>query len=525
MNPGSATFYPGAFVASQGDKPAVIMASDGTTLSYRALDAHANRLARFYRSLDLRTGDHVAYCLENRIECLAMQWGAHYAGLYYTFISTRLTAGEAAYIVSDCEARVLVISNRTPAAIVDAARALPRAPAIYSLDATADLATLDDAIAAFDATALSDALEGSEMLYSSGTTGRPKGVKPKLTGLPLGSTGTIAGLMSRGFGVTKDSIYLSPAPYYHAAPLKWGQGITALGGTLVMMEKFDGEGALAAMERYGVTHTQWVPTMFHRLLSLPDAVRARYDLSSQKVAVHAAAPCPIPVKQAMIDWWGPILFEYYSCTEMIGSTMTDSRSWLARPGTVGRALLGQIHIVDEDGRELPPGKDGLVYFSGGPPFSYHNDEVKTREAHNERGWATVGDIGHVDADGFLYLTDRKNNMIISGGVNVYPQEAENVLSTHPKVFDVAVIGTPHADLGDEVRAVVQLEPGVPADAALAQELIEYCRARLSHIKCPRVIDFRDELPREPNGKLLKRLLRDEYRARLAPDSRQNARLP
>ena len=281
------------------------------------------------------------------------------------------------------------------------------------------------------------------------------------------------------------------------------------------MEKFDAEGALAAIERYRVTHSQWVPTMFHRLLGLPKDVRNKYELSSQKVAVHAAAPCPIETKQLMIDWWGPIVFEYYSCTEAIGMTFTDSAAWLSRPGTVGRPLLGVPHILDETGNELPAGQDGLVYFADGVPFSYHNDDNKTAEAYNEKGWATVGDIGHLDEDGFLYLTDRKSNMIISGGVNVYPQETENLLITHPKVFDVAVIGTPHPDFGEEVRAVVQLEAGVAGDDALVEELIAFCKERLSSIKCPRKIDFRDTLPREPNGKLLKRLLIQEYREALA----------
>ncbi|SDB10445.1 AMP-binding enzyme C-terminal domain-containing protein [Pseudomonas sp. NFACC23-1] len=507
--------YPGVHAMRTPEKPAVIMAETGATLTYAALDTYANRLGRLYQWLGLKPGDHVAYCLENRLECPAVQWGAHYAGLYYTFISTRLTALEAAYIVADCEAQVLLVSAKTAPAILDAVRALPRPPQIYSLDPVPGVKLFDDALSAFDGSPIRNAVEGSEMLYSSGTTGRPKGVKPNLTGLPLGSTAVIAGLMQRGFGVNEESVYFSSSPYYHAAPMKWGQGMTILGGILVLAEKFDSENALKAIERYLVTHSQWVPTMFHRLLALPQEVRERYDLSSQKVAVHAGAPCPVPTKQAMIEWWGPILAEFYSCTESIGSTMVDSKTALARPGTVGRAILGELHIVGEDGQELPVGQDGLVYFANGPRFSYHKDPEKTAEAYNAAGWATVGDIGHVDADGFLYLTDRKNNMIISGGVNVYPQETENVLITHPKVFDVAVIGTPHRDFGEEVRAVVQLESGVEPSPTLVDELIAYCRERLSPIKCPRVIDFAESLPREPNGKLLKRLLRDEYRARLA----------
>ena len=405
----------------------------------------------------------------------------------------------------------MVVTGKVAPQVIDALQSMASEPRIFSLDAVAGLAVLDDEMSAFEPDPINGTCEGSEMLYSSGTTGRPKGVKPILTGKPLGSTATIAGLLKQGFSADESSVYLSPAPYYHAAPLKWGQGITVLGGTVVMMEKFDAEGALAAIEKYGVTHSQWVPTMFHRLLSLPAEVRAKYDTSSQRVAVHAAAPCPIDTKQAMIDWWGPIIFEYYSCTESIGMTFTDSNAWLKHPGTVGRPLMGVLHILDDEGNELPPGEDGMVYFAEGVPFSYHNDPEKTDEAHNALGWATVGDIGHVDEEGFLYLTDRKSNMIISGGVNVYPQEAENLLITHPKVHDVAVIGTPHADLGEEVRAVVQLEPSIVADNALVDELKAFCKERLSSIKCPREVDFREQLPREPNGKLLKRLLVDEYR--------------
>ena len=507
--------YPGAYVASLGAKPAVIIAETGVTMSYAELDAYANRLARLYQSLGLKAGDHVAYCLENRLECTAVHWGAHYAGLYYSFISSRLTQSEAAYIVGDSDAQVVVLSAKTAPALVDALRALPKPPRLYTLDSGHGLDNLAEAIKGFSAAPIEGTLEGSDMLYSSGTTGRPKGVKPVMTGLPLGSTAKVAELMIAGFGFGMDSVYLSPAPYYHAAPLKWCMGVTALGGTVVVMERFDAEHALRAIEKYRITHSQWVPTMFHRLLGLPAQTKKKYDLGSHKVAIHAAAPCPIPTKQAMIEWWGEIVFEYYSCTEAIGMTYTDSKAWLKYPGTVGRALMGVPHIVGEDGNEVPVGQEGLVYFADGIPFSYHKDPAKTAEAHTTEGWATVGDIGKLNEEGFLFLTDRKSNMIISGGVNVYPQETENVLITHSKVYDVAVIGTPHEDFGEEVRAVVQLQAGITPSPALVEELIAHCRQQLSPIKCPRVIDFRDALPREPNGKLLKRLLRDEYRAAFA----------
>lgn len=503
--------YPTAWLPEFADKPAVIIAETGASLSYGELDALANQLCRFYQQAGLQTGEHVAYITENRLECMPIQWGAHYAGLYYTFISTRLTGSEAAYIVADCDAKIVVVTAKTAPVVLENLNKLENPPQIFSLDPVAGLPLLDEAMKGFDRTPVEGTLEGSDMLYSSGTTGKPKGVKPVLSGLPLGSSSPIAGLLQRGFAANENSVYLSPAPYYHAAPLKWSLAITVLGGTVVMAERFDAEAMLAYIEKYKVTHSQWVPTMFHRLLALPDEVKAKYDTSSQKVVVHAAAPCPIATKQAMIDWWGPIIFEYYSCTEAIGMTFTDSQAWLSHPGTVGRPLLGVPHILDEDGNELPTGQDGLVYFSDGVPFTYHNDPGKTAEAHNSKGWATVGDIGHLDSEGFLYLTDRKSNMIISGGVNVYPQETENLLITHPKVFDVAVIGIPDADLGEAVCAVVQLESGVGGDDALREELTRFCRAELSAIKCPRKIDFRDSLPREPNGKLLKRLLVDEYR--------------
>lgn len=512
--------YPGQYVSRLGHKPAVVIAETGESVTYAELDTYAMKLSQLYRQLGLQAGEHVAYCLEGRIECPGLQWGAHYAGLYYTFISNRLTPSEASYIVGDCDAKVLVVSATTAPGLVEAVQALPNPPKIFTLDApTASVLALNDALANCPAEPLPQALEGSVMLYSSGTTGRPKGVKPVFTGKPLGSTDTIADLMQRGFGVTESSVYLSAMPYYHAASMRWFQGINALGGTAVLMKKFDAEGSLNAIEKYAVTHAQFVPTMFHRMLGLPADIRQKYNLSSLKVVAHAGAPCPIPTKQSMIEWVGPILVEYYSCTEMIGSTLTDSKTSLSHPGTVGRPVLGKVHIVGEDGQEVPAGQEGLIYFSDGPRFTYHKDEDKTRSAYNAEGWATVGDVGKVDAEGFLYLTDRKNHMIISGGVNVYPQETENVLTTHPKVYDVAVIGIPDDDLGEKVCAVIQLEPGVEPSQALREELQAFCRSQLSPIKSPKQIDFRQELPREPTGKLLKRKLRDEYRA-LQPTSPQ-----
>jgi len=305
-------------------------------------------------------------------------------------------------------------------------------------------------------------------------------------------------------------VYLSPAPLYHSAPLRFNMAVQRLGGTSIIMEHFDPEEFLALVERYQVTCTQVVPTMFIRMLKLPEEVRTNYDVTSLTSVVHAAAPCPVDVKRQMIEWWGPIIHEYYAGTEGNGFVYTGSAEWLTHPGTVGRAVLGTIHIVGDDGEDLPTGEPGTIYFEGGAEFEYHNDADKTASSRNERGWSTLGDVGYLDAERYLYLTDRKAFMIISGGVNIYPQEAENVLIGHPKVVDVAVFGVPNKDFGEEVKAVVQPTGMDEAGPELERELIGYCRERLADVKCPRTIDFRAELPRHPTGKLYKRLLKDEY---------------
>jgi acyl-CoA synthetase (AMP-forming)/AMP-acid ligase II len=356
-------------------------------------------------------------------------------------------------------------------------------------------------------------ISGRDMLYSSGTTGRPKGIKPTEVAEPLGTPHKLTPVLQAVLGMSDASVYLSPAPNYHAAPLRFTMTAQQIGATVVMMERFEVEAALDAIRRYGVTHTQMVPTMFVRLLRADPAVRAAADVSTLEAVVHAGAPCPPDVKRAMIEWLGPILHEYYGATEGAGLTWVTSQEWLAHQGTVGRAVIGRVRIVaEDDGRELGPGETGRVFFSDGPEFEYHNDAAKTAEAHNAQGWAQCGDIGHLDADGYLYLTDRASFTIITGGVNVYPQEAEDVLISHPKVMDAAVFGIPNEVFGEEVKAVVQpVEP--PADAAaLEAELIAHCRSRLADVKCPRSIDFRAELPRHDTGKLYKRQLKEEYSA-------------
>ncbi|HAQ24174.1 MAG TPA: acyl-CoA synthetase [Acidimicrobiaceae bacterium] len=503
--------YPGRWAAEDPDRPAIVMAESGDSMTFGELDAEANRISHLFRGLGIGPGEHVAFCLENRIEFLALAWGAHYAGLYYTAISSRLTADEISYIVQDCGAKVFVTSPFKADEVAEISAATPRVEARFAIGGLVEgYASFEDAVAAQSVEPLEDRTEGQDMLYSSGTTGRPKGVKVPLTGAGLGRASSISLMAEALFGATRGSTYLSPAPLYHAAPLRFCLGAHRIGCTVVVMERFDAEGALLAIERYGVTWSQWVPTMFVRMLKLPDEVRARYDISSLRSAVHAAAPCPVEVKRRMIDWWGPVLHEYYAGTEGNGLTYTNSADWLDHPGTVGKALLGEVLILDDDGEEVQAGEEGTVYFRGNSNFEYHNDPEKTAGAKLRPDTSTLGDVGRLDADGYLYLTDRKAYMIITGGVNVYPQEAENVLTMHPAVHDVAVIGVPNDDFGEEVKAVVQPVDAAVAGPELAAELVAYCQSRLADVKCPRSVDFRSELPRHPTGKLYKRLLKDEY---------------
>ncbi|WP_084958544.1 acyl-CoA synthetase [Thermoactinospora rubra] len=501
--------YPGAIAAVSPDKPAVIMAGSGEVVTYRKLDEESNRLAHLFRAAGLRPGDHVAFMLENHPLFLVVAWAAHRSGLYYTAISSRLQAEELAYIVENCGARAFITSAR----LAEVAAAAPEVELRLMIDGVADgFTSYEEAVAAQPTTPIEDECQGADMLYSSGTTGRPKGVKPPLSKAPMTEPGVLLQLIQFLFAPSADSVYLSPAPLYHAAPLRYSMCFQKLGATVVVMERFDPEQYLALVERYRVTHSQLVPTMFIKMLKLPEEVRTKYDLSSLRCAIHAAAPCPVPVKERMIEWWGPIVHEYYAGTEGNGFLYVGPQEWLAHKGTVGRPLLGKVHILDEEGNELPPGEHGTVYFSDGPRFEYHGDPGKTRAVQDPqgRGWTTLGDIGYLDEEGYLYLTDRRSYMIISGGVNIYPQEAENVLAVHPKVADVAVLGVPDEEMGEQVKAVVQPVDPAEAGPALEAELIEYCRSRLAHYKCPRSVDFRAELPRHPTGKLYKRLLREEY---------------
>ena len=501
--------HPSVHAASSPDKPAVIVAETGETVSYAELDAASNRAAQLFRSHGLKHDDVVAFMLENTPHYYGLTWGAQRAGLRYVCISSRLTQDETDYILENSGAKMLVVS----ASLASAALQLETRIERYSMGGAIDGWTrIEDALAAMPATRIADERAGVDMLYSSGTTGRPKGVKvPLPEEEEIDAPNSLVMLASAAFGINADSIYLSPAPLYHAAPLRWSMTIHRLGGTVVLMKKFDPEAALAAIQHYRCNAAQFVPTHFVRMLKLPAEVRAQYDVSSMKSAIHAAAPCPVPVKQAMIDWWGPVLLEYYAGSEGNGMTFATSQDWLAHKGTVGRAILGTVHIVGEDNEtEVPVGEEGAVFFESDNVFEYHDDPEKTASSRNSKGWSTLGDVGKLDADGFLYLTDRKSFMIISGGVNIYPQEIENHLVTHPKVADVAVVGGPHEEMGEEVIAVIQPADMADATDEFRDELGAYARQKLSGVKVPRRIDFMEALPRHDTGKLYKRLLRDQY---------------
>ncbi|MFE1291242.1 acyl-CoA synthetase [Streptomyces sp. NPDC058751] len=508
--------YPGAHACTSPGRPAVVVAETGRTLTYGELEENSVRLANALRAAGMCRGDVVALLADNAVEVFEVYWAALRSGLYVTAVNRHLAPAEVAYVINDCGARALVVSS----ALGESAEAVAKdTPGVaLRLAFGGDVpghGSYAHALAAASPVPASDQPRGADMLYSSGTTGRPKGIKSPLPDRQVHEPGDIpAALFGPLYGFGPDTVYLSPAPVYHAAPLRFGGVVHAYGGTVVMMRHFDAEQALSAVERYRVTHTQWVPTMFVRALKLPAAVRNRYDLSSLRVAVHAAAPCPVDVKRAMIAWWGPVIHEYYAATEGIGATFIDTEEWLRRPGSVGRSLLGTVRICADDGSELPPGRTGTVYFERDElPFVYHGDPERTRGAQHPRhpNWATTGDVGHVDADGYLFLTDRRDFVIISGGVNVYPQETENALALHPAVSDVAVIGVPDPEMGGRVTAVVVAEPDATPGPDLERELIAYVRERIAHYKAPRRVDFVGTLPRTPTGKLVKRVLADRYR--------------
>ena len=507
--------FPGSHLATQPDKPALIMAGSGEVQTFAELDAAANRLSHVLRNAGIEAGDHVAICMENNPQFLEVLWGCHYAGVVYTAASSRLTSDELAYIINDCGAKAFITSMYKAEQAAEVFDETPNVTLRLMIGGTIDgHGSYEDAVAGASEQPLANRIAGRDMLYSSGTTGRPKGVFPSLPDVALEEwASSIEALQQLLFGMDASKVYLSPAPMYHAAPLRFCLATQAIGATVVLMEHFDAEDYLKYVDQYKVTHTQLVPTMFVRMLKLDPEVRAKYDVSTLEAAVHAAAPCPVSVKHQMIEWWGPVIHEYYAGTEGNGFVYCNSEGWLAHPGTVGSPLNCVVHVVGEDGEEVPTGESGTIYFEAGGTFEYHNDPEKTAGSRHPKGWSTLGDVGYVDDDGFVFLTDRKAYMIITGGVNVYPQESENLLVTHPAVIDVAVFGVPNDDFGEEVKAVVQ-PVEMPANEAAAGEpernLIRFCREQLADVKCPRSVDFREELPRHPTGKLYKRLLKDEY---------------
>jgi long-chain acyl-CoA synthetase len=505
--------HPSETAKTYPHKPAIIMGASGEMVTYRQLDERSSQGAQLFRALGLRTGDHIGLMLDNCREFLEICWAAQRAGLVYTPISTHLHEEEMAYILANCGAKVLIASHHF-SAIAARQRELASEVAHFFMvgGVIDDFEPWEERADEQPVSPIDDEANGVPMLYSSGTTGQPKGVSVPAGSDDVSTPPALVGSLDVAFGFGPETVYLSTAPLYHAAPLHYNLMNLFVGGTSVIMERFDAERSLALIEEHRVTHSQWVPIMFVRMLKLPAQVRSRYELGSMQFAIHAAAPCPIEIKEQMIEWWGPVIVEYYGASEGIGFAMIDSAQWLDHKGSVGRALVGDIHIVDDAGDELPAREVGTVYFSGSQTvFQYHNEPAKTAGAYNKRGWATVGDLGYVDEEDYLYLTDRKHFTIISGGVNIYPQEVENLLINHGKVADVAVFGVPHDEFGEEVKAVIQ--PGNWADATdeVAIELMEWLRERVSHLKVPHSIEFRKELPRHDNGKLYKRHLVEEFR--------------
>jgi long-chain acyl-CoA synthetase len=494
---------------STPDSPAFIM-SDGGTVSFGELYARSRRLAALLHSAGLRRGDGVALVLGNRPEFFEITWGCQLSGLYYTAVNTHFTPEEVSYVIEDSDAKAVFVdaSMSDLAAHIRAQNTAVVAHLAVGHNLPGWRSYQDASRAAGDAPPLSD---GSEMLYSSGTTGRPKAVRRPLPNDGNGSwaQSVLEMALTHKYGMSPSSVYLSPAPLYHAAGVNYTMAVNRVGAASILMKRFDAEAVLRLIEAHRVTHAQFVPTMFVRLLKLPDATREKYDISSLRCVIHAAAPCPVDVKHRMMRWFGPIIHEYYGGTEGFAGTTIGPDEWLAHPGSVG-VPMAPVHVVGEDGHELPLGESGELFFEGGPDFEYFKDPVKTASVYNDRGWRSLGDMGYVDKDGYLYLTDRSTFMIVSGGVNIYPQEAENLLVMHPKLVDAAVFGVPNEEFGEEVKAVVQPADGVVPGPDLEAELIGYCRAHLAGYKCPRTVEFDPELPRDPNGKLYKRRIRERY---------------
>ena len=505
--------HPSITAQTYPHKPAIIMGDSGEMVTYKQLDERSNEGAQLFRSLGLKTGDHIGLMMENTRQFLEICWAAQRCGLIYTPISTHLKRDETLYILNNSGAKLFIGSLKF-ADIAQEIRAEDSAAEHFYMvgGIQSGFESWEEAVDLQATTPIEDQSNGVPMLYSSGTTGQPKGIFIPPADPDVLAPDPLVNTLGIAFGFGEETVYLSTAPLYHAAPLRYNMMSLYCGATSIVMEHFEPERALQLIEEHRVTHSQWVPIMFIRMLKLADEVREKYDLSSLQFAIHAAAPCPIEIKEKMIAWWGEVIVEYYAASEGIGFTIIDSSNWLTHKGSVGPALAGEVHILDDDGNVLPVGETGTVYFANDTAtFEYHNEPGKTSEAYNDRGWATTGDVGYLDEDKFLYLTDRKNFMIISGGVNIYPQEIENLLITHHKVADVAVFGIPNEEFGEEVKAVVQPMNWGDASEEVAIELLEWLRERLSNIKIPKSVDFKEKLPRMDNGKMSKRHLADDYK--------------
>ena len=503
--------HPRQHLPALANKPAYIMADTGQSVSYQELEDQANQVAHAFRKLGIQSKDHVGMMLENHPKFMVIAWAAFRSGICLTPISHHLLADETAYILGNCEAKLFITSKKLEGIGSKTAQKASTVTHFYMLDGTTDqYQSFDELIKSCPTTPIEDELLGNAMLYSSGTTGQPKGVyiPPPSEDVLVMSPVLVA--MGENFKFGPHTTYLSPAPLYHAAPFYYNMVTMMFGGTSIIMSKFDPEKSLAYIEQYKANYSQWVPIMFVRMLKMDAAIREKYDVSSMKLAMHAAAPCPIEIKEKMIDWWGPVVFEYYGASEGMGMTAITSQEWLAHKGSVGRAIVGIPYILDDAGKELPAGEIGDVYFTGGNEFEYYKEEAKTKATCLADGKRSVGDVGYLDKDGYLYLTDRKNFTIISGGVNIYPQEIENHLINHPKVADVAVFGIPNEEFGQEVKAVIQPSNWADAGEDLAIELTAFCKEKLSRIKIPRSFSFDPELPRKDNGKLYKRRIVEQY---------------
>jgi len=495
----------------------MIMADTGQATDYRQLVDQSNRLAHLFADAGLREGDTVAFLVENGCAYPELMWAAKNSGIRYVCISTHLGPDDAAYIVRDSEARLLVASHGLSDLARRTTALLDSVPLLYMVGGSeAPFLDLDAIAQNCSAQPLEGAQRrGPSMLYSSGTTGRPKGVRTSIPDAAPQEPPQRFAMLQKQYGLGPDTVFLNPGPFYHAGPNRFMMSVLRAGGTVVGLRRFSPEAALRAIEEHRVTHGFFVPTMFSRMLALPEEIRNSVDTSSLRHAIHAAAPCPVDVKRAMIDWWGPIVDELYAGTEAFGHTFITSAEWLDHVGSVGRPAEGcRLKIVDEEGRVLPQGQAGRIMMTNGLKISYHGDAAKSAALYDAEGYASLGDIGYVDEEGYLFLTDRESHMIIVGGVNVYPQEIESTLLSHPAVEDAAVIGVPDADLGERIKAVIQLSADVSGHNDMESQIMDYCRARLSLYKCPHSVDFVESLPRSPMGKLLKRELRERYWAGL-----------